>query len=328
MIHQSIETAAWKGTTEEISVSLLSARDLIRRAEERVQPDEDLKQSPTLELEHLDTLWLQVTGTLCNLACLHCFISCGPKNDNHPMMTVEEVENAIERAVEEGVKEFYYTGGEPFMHPEIRTMIELALEHGPLTVLTNGILIDDELAQWLAETFRRSRYSFDLRVSLDGTTPSENDAIRGRGSFEKILAGVDRLVEHELNPVITVTTCHAELGGEQGRERFFKLLRQRGLKRPRLKFLAPFKIGREERRNEGYRAYERLQKGDLDPEAKQSLQCSSCRMVTANGAYPCPILIEYDEARMGDTLDDALRDIELDHPACYTCYVEGVTCRT
>ncbi len=281
-----------------------------------------------LELEHLDTLWLQVTGTLCNLACLHCFISCGPKNDSHSMMTFAQVEQAIDDAVGRGVKEFYFTGGEPFMHPRIRDMIELAIGYGPLTILTNGILIDEELATWLGETFRNSRYSFDLRVSLDGTTASENDVIRGRGTFEKILEGVDRLVEAGLNPVITVTTCHAELGGREGRQKFFDLLRDRGLEKPRLKFLAPFKIGREERRDEGYRDYERLRKGDLDEEAKNALQCRSCRMVTAKGVYPCPILIEEEDARMGDRLEDALQPIGLDHPACYTCHVEGVTCRT
>ena len=214
------------------------------------------------------------------------------------------------------------------MHPRIRDMIELAIEYGPLTILTNGILIDEELATWLGDTFRNRRYSFDLRVSLDGTTASENDVIRGRGTFEKILEGVDRLVEAGLNPVITVTTCHAELGGREGRQKFFDLLRDRGLEKPRLKFLAPFKIGREERRDEGYRDYERLKKGDLDEEAKNALQCRSCRMVTARGVYPCPILIEEEDARMGDRLEDALQPIALDHPACYTCHVEGVTCRT
>lgn len=309
-------------------LSSLSADDLIRRAERRVRTDETTDEAPELELDHLDTLWLQVTGTLCNLACLHCFISCGPKNDSHSMMTREQVERAIDRAVDEGVREFYFTGGEPFMHPEIRTICEMALEHGPLTVLTNGILIDEETAAWIGERFRNCRYSFDLRVSLDGTTAEENDAIRGRGTFEKILSGVDRLVDEGLNPVITVTTCHAELGGREGRQKFFELLRDRGLDQPRLKFLAPFKIGREERRDEGYRDYERLKKGDLDDEARRALQCSSCRMVTAEGSYPCPILIEEEDARMGDTLDDALEDIELDHSACYTCYVEGVTCTT
>lgn len=307
-------------------MGLLSARDLINRADQESR--EEGKPGPILELEHLDTLWLQVTGTLCNLACLHCFISCGPKNDSHEMMTLDQVRAAIDAAREEGVKEFYFTGGEPFMHESIRELIDMALEVGPLSVLTNGILIDEEMAFWLGKRFRESRYSLDLRVSLDGTTAAENDVIRGRGTFEKILAGVDRLAEAGINPVITVTTCHSELAGVEGRARFFELLRSRGIRRPRLKFLSPFKIGREERRGGGYQDFERLEEGDLTEEASQSLQCSSCRMVTAKGAYPCPILIEVEEARMGAELGDALKPIELNHRACYTCFVEGVTCRT
>jgi MoaA/NifB/PqqE/SkfB family radical SAM enzyme len=293
---------------------------------------------PVLPLSHLDTLWLQVTGTLCNLACLHCFISCGPKNHNHEYMTLGQVRDAIETGAKNGVRAYYFTGGEPFLHPEIREMIALALEHGPLTVLTNGILIDVEMAAWLAETFRASRYSFDLRVSLDGTTPAENDALRGRGTFEKILAAIERLEAAGLNPVITVTTCHAadagggldgdQLVGERARRAFYDFVRSRGIEQPRMKFLAPFKIGREERRGGGYEDWERLVDGDLLPGEAEELQCSSCRMVTAKGVYPCPILVEHDDARMGDELEDALVDIELRHQACYTCHVQGVSCAT
>lgn len=301
----------------------INLQTLIERAEERAA-----LPAPTLAFEHLDTLWLQVTGTLCNLACLHCFISCGPKNHSHPMMTTEQVFDALDAARAHAPREIYFTGGEPFMHPDIRAIILRSLELAPLSILTNGILIDDDMARWLGETFRASRYSLDLRVSLDGTTAEENDAIRGRKTFEQILAAIDRLWAHGVNPVITVTTCHAELGAAQGRQRFMELLRARGIDKPRLKFLSPFKIGREERRDAGYAAYERLVEGDLLEGEEHDLQCSSCRMVTAKGVFPCPILIEVDSARMGDSLADALVPIELDHPACYTCHVEGVTCRT
>ena len=36
---------------------------------------------PKIELTALDELWFQVSGTLCNLECSHCFISCSPRND-------------------------------------------------------------------------------------------------------------------------------------------------------------------------------------------------------------------------------------------------------
>ena len=51
-------------------------------------------------------------------------------------------------------------------------------------------------------------------------------------------------------------------------------------------------------------------------------------MVTSRGVYVCPLLIDAPDARMGETLEEALRPFVLSHGACVTCYVSGVTCRT
>ncbi|MEL6181304.1 MAG: radical SAM protein [Myxococcota bacterium] len=283
---------------------------------------------PVLPFADLDTLWLQVTGTLCNIACRHCFITCGPKNDSHPMMDTAHILSTLEDARRRGVREYYFTGGEPFMHPDIVAIIEATLAQGPLTILTNGILITRTLAAQLAALAEASPYSLDIRVSIDGTTPEENDPIRGKHTFAKILAGAQTLHQHGINPVFTVTTVHARLAESEGRTEFLHLLRSKGFTRPRLKLIPPFKIGREERRSGGYEASEYLMEGDLFEGEEHVLQCGSCRMVTAKGVYPCPILIEEEGARMGDHLDDALRPIRLDQRACYTCHVEGFTCRT
>ena len=282
---------------------------------------------PILPLRYLETLWLQVTGTLCNLACRHCFISCGPKNDSHPFMTVQQVEEALAAAKHAGVKEYYFTGGEPFMHPQIFELIAQTLAQGPLSVLTNGVLIDDDAPVRLRRLFDASPYSLDIRVSLDGTSAAVNDPIRGRGTFEKILAGVQALARAGINPVLTITEVD-DGANVASRAAFRDILTGFGLTKPRTKFLAPFRIGREERRGRAYAAEELLSEGDLLPGEDETLQCSSCRMVTAKGAWPCPILIEHEDARMGDTLADALQPIALRHPACYTCHVEGVSCRT
>lgn len=291
-----------------------------------VTPERADGPAPTLPLLYLDTLWLQVTGTVCNIACRHCFISCGPKNDTHPYMSVQQVQQALDDARESGVREYYFTGGEPFLHPEIFELIDRTLAQGPLSILTNGMLIDGECAAALRQRFDRSRYSFDLRVSLDGTTAQENDPIRGRGTFDQIIAGIRHLADVGLNPVLTVTEVNTAT--DASRDAFRKLLRDLGLAKPRTKFLAPFRIGREERRGRGYQRHERLLEGDLEPGDADVLQCSSCRMVTARGVWPCPILINVDDARMADRLTNALGPIELSHPACYTCHVEGVSCRT
>jgi len=60
--------------------------------------------APRVPLLSLDTVWFQVAGTLCNLACRHCFISCGPGNRSHEMMTRAEVGRYLGEAETLGVK--------------------------------------------------------------------------------------------------------------------------------------------------------------------------------------------------------------------------------
>ncbi|HEV2580297.1 MAG TPA: radical SAM protein [Ktedonobacteraceae bacterium] len=283
---------------------------------------------PALALADLDTLWLQVTGTLCNIACLHCFITCGPKNHQHEMMTVEQVREALDEARKQGVREYYFTGGEPFLHPDIQQLITMTLAQGPLSILTNGILIDEEMATWLANTFRSSQYSLDLRVSLDGSTPEDNDRVRGKGTFARITAGIERLARHGLNPVITVTEVRPDMGMPKARTAFIEFVRSLGLEKPRMKYLTPFLIGREEQRTRGYTPDELLHEGDLLPGEAEKLQCSSCRMITDDGVYPCPLVINIPSAKMGERFSDGLRPIKLAWQPCYTCHIYGVTCRT
>lgn len=283
---------------------------------------------PTLPFAGLDVLWLQVTGTVCNIACRHCFISCGPLNDSHPLMSTEQVERTLERAAELGVKEYYFTGGEPFLHPDILHLSAQTLRQGPLSILTNALLLDMPMARELGRLAAASEYSFDLRVSLDGATPEENDPVRGRGTFDGILEGARNLAEAGVNPVFTVTTVHAKYHGEDGGARFMERLRELGFERPRVKLIPPFHIGREERRGGAYPEGFELSEGDLFEDEESVLMCGSSRTVTANGVYPCPILIEQEGARMGPDLDGALRPIRLNHPACVTCHVEGFSCKT
>jgi len=52
------------------------------------------ERGPEVAFRWLDTLWVQVAGTLCNIACRHCFISCGPKAVEVPLMTFDQVNGA------------------------------------------------------------------------------------------------------------------------------------------------------------------------------------------------------------------------------------------
>jgi AdoMet-dependent heme synthase len=281
---------------------------------------------PRVPLLSLDTLWFQVAGTLCNLRCRHCFISCAPDNHHHLMMSLGTVRRYLEEAVELGVREYYFTGGEPFMNREIFGILEAALEAGPATVLTNGLLLDRKRCARLKALDDGSTYSLDIRISLDGWGPEDHDQIRGPGTFARAAASARRLYEAGVNPVLTVTELAEGVASVQGRQRFLDSMLGMGLDRPRLKVLSLFRMGAEERRGRPYLPEERLTVHDrIDP---QALQCGSGRMITSQGVFVCPILIEHGEARMGDSLVEALRPYELSHPACFTCHTTGVTCRT
>src|SRR5262249_48283357 len=126
--------------------------------------------APEVGLAHLDELWFQVGGTVCNLECRHCFISCSPHNHTFGFLGLETVRAALEESVRLGVKEYYFTGGEPFLNREMVPILELTLRYGPATVLTNGTVLRDEWLTRLRRAEDCALYSLEFRVSLDGCT--------------------------------------------------------------------------------------------------------------------------------------------------------------
>ncbi|MCU1347435.1 MAG: hypothetical protein JWO56_465 [Acidobacteria bacterium] len=283
---------------------------------------------PHVPMLALDTLWLQVAGTVCNIACTHCFISCSPKNHAHEMMSLADVASRLEEAKALGVREYYFTGGEPFMNRDLLPILERTLRQGPATVLTNGMQLRREVCAKLRALADASEYSLDLRVSLDGFDRSTHDAIRGAGVWDRVMIGLRNLAEAGINPVITVTEAAEGVGTAEGRTRFLELIRSFGFTKPRLKVLPLFRIGAEETRSHAYEAWERLTTETLAEGDAAVLQCSTSRMITSQGVFVCPILIESADARMGDTLAETLRSFPLAHGACHTCWVDGVSCRT
>src|ERR1017187_10229828 len=98
-------------------------------------------QLPMVNLAHLDDLWFQVAGTTCNLTCTHCFISCSPHNYNFGFLDLATVRRYLDESVAPGVKEYSYTGGEPFLNRDMAPILELTLQYGPASVLTNGTVL-------------------------------------------------------------------------------------------------------------------------------------------------------------------------------------------
>jgi len=281
---------------------------------------------PEIYLDALDNLWFQVSGTLCNIICEHCFISCSPTNHHFEFMTFEQVNSYLEESITMGVKEYYFTGGEPFMNKDIIKILRKTLEYGPATVLTNGMLIKQHHAESLKEIADNSIYSLELRVSIDGYTEKMNDDIRGKGVFKKAMAGVKLLVDSGFLPIITITKTWEDKDDEKVLTGFMNTLKSYGYSRPRIKILPSIKIGKEAVRTKGYDEYEYVTNEMLVDYEISNLICANSRVATSKGVYVCPILIDSPDAKLGESLKESMKPYELKHQACYTCYLFGAIC--
>ena len=282
---------------------------------------------PSVRLAALDQLWFQVSGTVCNLRCRHCFISCSPDNHSFWFMTRDMVRSALEESAGMGVKEYYFTGGEPFMNAEIDGILEDTLRYGPATVLTNATLLPPRRVARLRELQDGSAHALTLRVSIDGYSPDTNDPIRGEGTFDRAMEGVGNLVAAGFRPIITAMQSWPCEEMACTLQAFRDALASVGYREPRLKILPPLLIGEEARRNRGYQPCERVTREMLHGYDLSQLLCTRARLVTAHGVHACPILLDHPGARLADTLAEAVEiEVPLSESACYTCYTNGAIC--
>ena len=282
--------------------------------------------APDVPLDSLDTVWFQVAGTRCNLSCSHCFISCHPKNDAFGFLTLDEVTERLAEAERLGVREFYYTGGEPFLNKQLVPMLEATLRIGPATVLTNGTVLRDDWLVRLRQAEAAGPYSLEFRVSIDGPDAATNDPVRGDGTFEKALAGVGRLVAHGFLPILTMTRIWDEADDHRVLAEFAAKLRAVGYARPRIKLLPRLRIGAEASRTAGYDDFERVTGEMMAGFDRSQLVCSTSRIVSDRGVHVCPILIESPDSVLGATLEQSRQPFALSHGACFTCYQYGAIC--
>lgn len=291
-----------------------------------------VKPIPQAPFSHLQSLWFQLTGTQCNLECSHCFIACGPRNHRLNFLSPDTVYHYLDEAVQLGVRDVYFTGGEPFLHRQIVPILQRALAIAPTTVLTNGTLITSAMADTLATLASASRYTLEIRISIDDVDAGKNDAVRGPGALRKAIGALQRLQEREMAPIVAVTEYfYAPTRDAQEPEmgsgfyqRFRDFLLAHGITKPRLKVIPVFRLGKLENQSPSAALVtpEMLSGFDFS-----TLQCTQSRMVADGGVYACPLLVGEPEARLSTaSLHEAIQPCALYHTACHTCYVTGMTC--
>ncbi|WP_327108132.1 radical SAM protein [Nonomuraea glycinis] len=171
---------------------------------------------PEMQTQHTCIL-LEDIAEACNLRCPTCFAGSSP--DLSGIVPVREVLANIDQrlARENGrLDVLMLSGGEPTLHPELKTLLA-ELHERPITrilINTNGVLIarDDSLLDLLTE----HRERVEVYLQYDGSSAEASRHHRG-GDLRRLKEqAVQRLSEREIFTTLVMTAALGVNDGEIG----------------------------------------------------------------------------------------------------------------
>jgi predicted phosphodiesterase/uncharacterized Fe-S cluster-containing radical SAM superfamily protein len=283
-------------------------------------------------LAELRTLWIN-TGTLCNIACSHCYIESSPRNDRLVYLTAAELRVYLDEIARDRLptEEIGFTGGEPFMNPDFLEMMEECLTRGfRVLVLTNAMRPMQRLEKPLLELQRRRGARLTVRVSLDHYTPALHEEERGPGTWQPTFEGLRWLAANGFSVAVAGRTLWGEPDAAM-RQGFARLFAEHGIAidadDPAALVIFPEMDAAADVPEITEACWGILH---VDPRA---LMCASSRMVVKRKGAAAPsvvacTLLPYDPRfDLGPTLTAASGAVALNHPHCAKfCVLGGGAC--
>ncbi len=283
-------------------------------------------------LRGLETLWFN-TGTLCNLTCLNCYIESSPRNDRLTYLTRAEVARYLDEIARDRLptRLIGFTGGEPFMNPDMPRMLEDTLSRGfEALVLTNAMKPMQKVQPALLELRQRFGSRLTVRVSLDHYGAAVHEAERGARTWQSTVDGLAWLYRAGFEVHVAARLLSGETEGEV-RAGFARLFAGLGIG---LDAADPVRL----------MPFPEMDAARDVPEITQAcwgilgrspdkVMCSSSRMVVKRkgAALPavvaCTLLPHDPRFELGATLAEANRPVALNHPHCASfCVLGGAAC--
>lgn len=285
-----------------------------------------------VSLNRLRTLWFN-TGTRCNLACINCYIESSPVNDRLAFITTEEVRTYLDEiaAEERNTEEIGFTGGEPFVNPDMAEILDLTLSRGFRTlVLTNAMKPMWKMREKLLRLREAHGDRLVMRVSIDHYDRALHEEERGSNAWEPTIRGLQWLAANRFNLNVAGRTMWNE-DVNALRAGYAALFAELGV---------------------GVDAYDPVALvlfPEMDPTSDvpeitagcwsllgvspDAMMCADSRMVIKRKGTDRPVivpctLLPYDRRfEMGETLADAEAAVPLNHPHCARfCVLGGGSC--
>ncbi|MCP5348867.1 MAG: radical SAM protein [Gammaproteobacteria bacterium] len=282
--------------------------------------------------QDLTTLWIN-TGSLCNLACEHCYIESTPTNDRLSYISTDEVRGLLDEIAEQNFPtgEIGFTGGEPFLNDDFLPILSLCLERGfRVLVLTNAMNTmlrhDGEL------TALRQQYGerLKLRVSLDHYTEARHASERGKRSWKPAIRGLRWLSENGFSFSVAGRTFWDE--------------EETSLRRGYAQLFERETIALDADDESDLVLFPEMDTAAQVPEITTScwgilnkdpadMMCASSRMVVKHkgddhlSVMACTLLPYDQRFNLGKTLSESWQPVRLNHPHCAKfCVLGGGSC--
>ncbi len=161
----------------------------------------DGKMRAHVSLKSLEILWVN-TGTICNLTCKNCYIESSPTNDRLVYISDGEVAKYLDEINDNNMptSEIAFTGGEPFMNPDIIAMLDDCLSRGhAVLILTNAMKPMHHKKYDLLNLYHEYGDKISIRVSVDHYTSELHEAERGKNSWQSTIDGIKWLSQNGFN---------------------------------------------------------------------------------------------------------------------------------
>lgn len=276
----------------------------------------------------LRELWFH-TGTACNLACPFCLEGSKPGDHRLEQITLSDAAPWMDEAVDLGVAQFSFTGGEPFINRAIFDILQYALARRPGMILTNGTRPlrkrwDDVLA------LRHAAHPLRFRISLDFPDPARHDAGRGEGNFALALESLSML--HAAGFSVSIARQMTQDEDRRAVEEAFRVwFREAGVPEDIHQVAFPDFHGPSTHPTGVPHITENCMTQYQTAESRAAFMCNFSKMVVKTGGrmrvYACTLVDDDPDYEQGGTLAEAMPlRVMMRHHRCFSCFRYGASC--
>ncbi len=157
---------------------------------------------------YLESVLLDITS-MCNMQCVHCYVSQYTRGNKGNDLTFPQVERLIKDLAKMNVRDIALTGGEPMLRNDIKDIIWCIIENNIRlgSFFTNGSQIDEHFVAFISGLPQFTR----VYISLDGPTPKLHEVIRGKNEhgskviFDATIRAIRLFAEAGVR--VTINTC-------------------------------------------------------------------------------------------------------------------------